>query len=80
MATIIERQTTNQPVESSGSGTGFVIGVIIAVILGVIILAYAIPAVRRSNTPSIPNRVDVNVNGAGGSNPSGSAPSSGTGY
>ena len=73
MATITERQKT-QPIESRSSGTGFVVGVIIAVILGIILLAYAIPAIRRSNNSSIPNRVDQNINGTGsnGSNNNGS--------
>ncbi len=71
--------TDRTEVVESRSGAGFVVGVILAIILGVLLLAYAVPALR--NRSSIPNRVNVNVNGAGtGASGCTTGTTSGTGY
>ncbi len=64
--TMSRREVVVDRDSDSRSGAGFVLGVILAVILGIIILAYAIPALRnstRGNGVNIPSRVDLNVNG-----------------
>ncbi len=70
MATVINNprpMIDRTEVVESRSGAGFVLGVILAIVLGVLILAYAVPALRNSNGTSVnvPERINVDVNGAG---------------
>jgi hypothetical protein len=53
------------------SGTGFLVGVILAILLGILLLAYGLPNFRNSSAPAVnvPDSIDVNVApapGAGG--------------
>jgi hypothetical protein len=63
MATIV-----NQPApahEHSGSGMGFLLGIILLVILGVLLFTYGIPYLSNSFSGpqvNVPGQVDVNVN------------------
>ncbi len=70
MATVINNPrplVDRSEVVESRSGAGFVLGVLAAIILGVLILAYAIPALRNSTgtTVNVPDRINLDVNGAG---------------
>jgi hypothetical protein len=68
MATVINNPrpiVDRGEVVESRSGAGFVVGVIVAIILGVLLLAYAIPALRANRSVNIPDRINVDVNGAG---------------
>ncbi|GAC1413258.1 MAG: hypothetical protein NVSMB66_4680 [Candidatus Doudnabacteria bacterium] len=51
----------------SRSGAGFVLGVLAAIILGILLLAYAVPALRngRGRSVNVPNKVNLDVNGSG---------------
>ncbi len=57
MTTIIN---TPPAVESSDSGAGIILGVIIALIVVVLFFVYGLPAIRGSTTPTSAN-LDVNV-------------------
>jgi hypothetical protein len=47
------------------SGTGFLVGVILAILLGILLLAYGLPNFSRTTNVNVPDRVNVDVNGGG---------------
>jgi hypothetical protein len=55
MATVINNPSGN----SDNSGTGVIIGVIVAIILIILFFVYGLPALRGGASPS--NSLDVNV-------------------
>jgi hypothetical protein len=70
MATVINNprpMVDRSEVVETRSGAGFVLGVIAAIILGILLLAYAVPALRSANrsTLNVPDRINVDVNGSG---------------
>ncbi|GIW59210.1 MAG: hypothetical protein KatS3mg087_0276 [Patescibacteria group bacterium] len=74
MSTIVN--TPAQPAQSSGSGLGFLAGVILLIIFFGLALYYGLPALNRatsSPTINVPDQVDVNVN-PGNQNNGGEAP------
>lgn len=80
MATII-----NNPDTSSGNGAavGVIVGILAVVVIAILFFAYALPALRRSsNTTNInvPDRINVNTNGAGGSSGGTGGGTGGNGY
>ena len=58
MTTIIN--TPPQGDSSSDSGTGLIVGVLVAIVLIVLFFIYALPAIRASLTPQN-GSIDVNV-------------------
>lgn len=46
----------------SRSGAGFVLAVLAAIVIGILLLAYAVPALRNGRTSSVPNRINSSVN------------------
>jgi hypothetical protein len=61
MATVINNPDTSQ----SGSGVGFLVGVVLLIIAGVLFFYYIVPALRNTAqgpTFQVPNRIDVNYN------------------
>lgn len=69
MSTIVN--TPAQPTQSSGSGIGFLAGVILLIIFFGIVLYYGIPALNRATsgpTINVPDQVDINVNPGNQSN------------
>ncbi len=69
MADVIHEHTTAAPAaESSDSGMGFLMGVILLVVVLFLLFYYGLPALRsgtsQMTTPqvNVPGKVDVNVN------------------
>lgn len=53
--------------ESSGSGMGFMVGMIVLAVLAVLFFVYGLPALRQSASSGgvqieVPDQIDVNVN------------------
>lgn len=50
--------------ESSGTGMGVMIAVVILAVLAFLFLYYGLPAIRTASSPqvNVPGQVDVNVN------------------
>lgn len=71
MATVINNPSTGAGADT-GSGMGFLIGVLMFALLAFLFFFYGVPALRglsRSASPQItvPDKIDVNVNGNAGS-------------
>lgn len=63
MATIVNNppaSTTND----SGSGFGFVLGVLLLLVFAILFFVYALPLFQKSAAPqvTVPDKVDVNIN------------------
>jgi hypothetical protein len=62
---------------TESSGTGFLVGVILAILLGILLLAYGLPNFRRASNVNVPDTINVDVNGGstgGGTNGGTSTP------
>lgn len=65
MATVVNNPSGST---ESGSGMGFLMGVILLIVVGFLIVYYGIPALNRTgnNAPApavqIPDQMDINVN------------------
>lgn len=62
MATIVNNPGTTT---DNGSGTGFVIGLLLLLVVAFLFFVYGLPAIRSSMAgPSlnVPGKIDVNVN------------------
>ncbi|MBV9462617.1 MAG: hypothetical protein JO317_00165 [Verrucomicrobiae bacterium] len=78
MATVVNNPGNGD----TGSGMGFIVGILVVVILGIVFFVYGLPALKN-NTSSAPttteHKIDVNVGGGSGSSSgSGSGSSSGS--
>lgn len=51
----------NNPGESSDSGAGLLIGIVVILILLAIFFVYGLPALRHSGAPAAPGSATVNV-------------------
>lgn len=58
MTTIINTPPSG---ESSNSGLGLVLGVILVLILGALFFIYGLPAIRNNNTVPQNGNIDVNI-------------------
>lgn len=71
MATIVN--TTPAAPSDSGSSASFLIGSILLLVLAFLFFYYGLPAIRSASAPAqqgtsiqVPDQIDVNVNGGGG--------------
>lgn len=63
MATIVNTPAN----DSGGNGMGFMGGMLVLLVLVVLFFVYGLPMLRQSASPtiSVPEQIDVNVNGGG---------------
>jgi len=67
MATVINNPTTG---ESSDSGLGIIIGIVMVLVIGGLFIVYGLPAVRDSKTAPQESNINVDVNLPSGDNTS----------
>ncbi len=69
MATVINnppaQQSAQQPVESNGNGSGFLVGIILLILFVLALIYYGLPylnaGMNAGTQVNVPDKVDVNV-------------------
>jgi hypothetical protein len=67
MATVVN---TTPATTDSGSGTGFLLGILLIIVMAILFFVYGLPALTNSVSQSqpqvnVPGKIDVNVNNPG---------------